>query len=274
MSTNPGLAAGGQSDADLNRVLYVVPAGLILGVIGVVIAVTHDPAPSLVVRYIAVGLAYLAGGYWLSAKGYGRLGLLLALTGAFWFVPELEDSGQRYLVGLAILLESAYFATYAHAALAYPSGKIRPKGGVWLLRAGYAIVFLGGLARALTYQPYYWQSCDCPHNGFAVWHSQSLYDAIDGTFGALLLIFGIVLIAVIALKLQPENRDRAAALPVWAALVGTTLIVVSGVARDQLDLSHSGLILWLWVEGIGLLLAGFSFLVLGRNQSSQAEPSL
>ena len=263
---------GGPEERSVPRLtLYVVVGGLILGALGVWVAVTHHPSNSLVVRYIAVGLTYLGVGYWLATKGYARLGLLIAITGAVWFVPELQDSGRGVLVGIAIVFENVYLATYAHAVLAYPGGRIRPRPGVWLVVAGYMVVLGGGIARALTYQPYFWQSCDCPRNSFAVWHTESVYNAVNDPYQLIGLILGIALIPVLAFKLRPADREGAEVLPVWAAFIGSSLILVSGFIRGgSFDLSPSGLILWLWVEGIGLLLTASSFLVLRRQRVSQA----
>jgi hypothetical protein len=263
----PAPDAGPEQTSALERsTLYAVAGGLILGIVGIWAAVTHHPSPSLVVRYIAVGLGYLGVGYWLATKGYGRLGLLVALTGALWFIPELQATRREALVGIAILLEDAFRATFAHAVLAYPSGRIRPRVGVWFVGAGYLLTLGGGAARALTYQPYRWQSCDCPRNGFALWHSESIYNAVNDPYRLIGLILGIALIVLLAFKLQPANREGAHAIPMWAALIGSTVILVAGIVRDQLDLSRSGLVLWLWVEGIGLLITAFSFLALGRHQ--------
>ena len=85
------------------------------------------------------------------------------------------------------------------------------------------------------------------------------------------LILGIALIPVLAFKLRPADREGAEVFPVWGALIGSSLILVSGFIRGgSFDLSRSGLILWLWVEGIGLLLTASSFLVLRRQRVSQA----
>jgi hypothetical protein len=252
-------------------ILYVVIGGLILGVVGVWTAVTHHPSPWLVARYIAVGVVYLGVGYWLSSKGYGALGVLVALTGALWFIPELQDTRRGILVGLAILLEDAFRATYAHAVLAYPSGRIRPRLGAWVVGAGYLLTLGGGAARALTFQPYIWESCDCPRNGFSIWHTESVYNAVNDPYRLIGLILAVALIVLLAWKSRTgaaeEGVDRR---PIWAALVGSIVILVAGVIRDQLELSRNGLILWLWVEGAGMLLVALSFLVLKRRRVEPA----
>ncbi len=253
-------------------VLYVVIGGLILGVVGVWTAVTHHPSPWLVARYVAVGVVYLGVGYWLSSKGYGALGILVALTGALWFIPELQDTRRGMLVGLAILFEDAFRATYAHAVLAYPRGRIRPRLGAWVVGAGYLLVLGGGPARALTFQPYIWESCDCPRNGFSIWHSESVYNAVNDPYRLVGLILAIALIALLVWKSRTgasgQEVDRR---PIWAALLGSVLILVSGIIRDQLDLSRTGLILWLWVEGIGMLAVALSFLLLNRRRIEAAQ---
>ena len=255
------------SDRSLSRLTpWVVVAGLVLGVLGVITALDNDPLASLLTRYIVVGLVCLAVGYWLFTKGSGRLGVLVALTGAAWYIPELQNSNQGLLVGLAIMFEGVFRATFAHSVLAYPDGRIRPHFGAWLVGAGYVLTLVGGLARALTYQPYYWESCECPRNSLAVWHTESVYNAVNDTYLLLGLVLGVALLVPLALKLSPENRDGASTVPVWAAIAGTTMIIISAILREALDLSEGGLVFWLWVEGIGILIAVISFLILGSRQ--------
>jgi hypothetical protein len=246
-------------------ILYVVVIGVLLGIAGVWTAVVHQPSYWLVMRYVAVGLVYLGIGWWLSTKGFRRLGLVLAATGLVWFIPELGATDNAFLVGVGILFTDVYLATFAHAVLTYPNDPIRPRLGLWIVGAGYVLTLLGGTARALTYQPYRWESCECPHNGLALWHSLSVYNGVNDPYQIVGLILGIALIPLIAFKLRPAMRDGAPAMPVWAALVGAILVLVSGIVRNQADLSKNGLIVWLWVEGVGLLLVPLAMLVLGRT---------
>jgi hypothetical protein len=249
---------------------YVIVGGVLAGILGVWTALDGGPSAILVVRYIAVGVVYLALGYILRRQGHGGLGLLLALTGALWFVPEFEANSQGVVVGIGVLLEFAYLATFANAVLAYPRDEVSYGPAVWVVRAAYVVTLVGGAARALTRQPNYWQSCDCPHNSFALWHSRSLFNAVNDPFRVLLMILGIVLIVLTGMKLRSSAQQGGGA-PVWALLIGTTLVVVSGIAREVLDLSEDGVIAWLWVEGVGLLLAALSFAALALLKARDPE---
>jgi hypothetical protein len=192
------------------------------------------------------------------------------LTGALWFAPEFEANAQGIIVGIGVLLQSAYLATFANAVLAYPRDEVSSRAAVWFVRAAYVVTLVGGALRALTYQPNYWQSCDCPHNSFAVWHSQSVFNAVDDPYRVLLMILGVVLVVLTGTKLRSGERQGDAAAA-WALLIGTILVVVSGIARETLDISHDGLIAWLWVEGVGLLLAAVSFAALARQSARDPE---
>jgi hypothetical protein len=237
----------------------VVVAGLIFGAVGVWAAVTHHPSPILVVRYVAVGVAYLGVGYWLATKGYPTLGLLVAITGALWFIPEFQDTRRGALVGIAILLEDTFRVTFAHAVLAYPDGRIRPRIGTWFVGAGYVFVLIGGALRALTYQPYIWQACDCPRNGFSIWHTQSIYNAVNDPYQIIGGILGVALLVLLVVKLRGAASEGTDRRVVGAAVLGTLLILISGIVRNG-DLSHDSLIVWLWVEGLGLLVTVLAML--------------
>jgi hypothetical protein len=269
MSVGAGIEPDVRGGRVQDPILPVVGVGVLLGVAGVWTAVTHHPSNALVVRYIVVGLAYLAVGYRLGASGHGRLGLLLAGTGALWFIPELQDTGNGVLVGFSIMFADVYVAAFGHSLLAFPSGKIQPRIGVWLVGTGYLLATVGGALKALTYQPYYWQSCDCPHNRFAVWHTESVYNGVNNAYNVVALILGISLIALLAFKLR-QSGARGGAVLRWAPVAAVGLILVSTLVRNQFDLSSNGTILWLWVEGIGYFLATVPFVALARGR----EPSI
>jgi hypothetical protein len=233
----------------------------VIGAVGLwaVLAKLAHPSPALVVRYVVVGLAYLGVGWLLAERGFGRLGVLIALTGALWFIPEIQDARRGVLVGIAVLLADVYRVTYAHAVLAYPTGRIRPRAGVWVIGAGYVLTLVGGAARALTYQPYRWESCDCPRNGFAVFHNQSTYNHVNDPYRLVALILAVGLVALLAIKTRSMGRDAASSVPVWTALVASVFLLASGIVRDQADLSSRALIFWLWVDGVALLAVALAF---------------
>ena len=274
MSTTPTSVPTAPADRSTRStsIPYVVAGGVILGAVGVWAAVTHHPQANLVVRYVLVGVVYLAVGWWLGRQGHPALGILVALTGAVWFIPEFQDTRRGALVGIAILFEDVYRATYGHAVLAYPDGRVRPRFGVWVVWAGYFLTLVGGSLRALTYQPYLWQSCDCPRNGFAIWHSQSLYNGVNDVYRVIGAVLAVALIVLLVVKTRAPHRAGADVRPVWGALAGTVIIAVSGFLRDQLDLSRNGVVFWLWVEGAGLLVTALSLLLL-RRRSAMPEPA-
>jgi hypothetical protein len=255
-------------------VQVVILGGLVIGGIGLwaALAKLAHPSPVLVVRYVVVGLVYLGAGWLLAQRGYGTLGLLFALTGALWFVPEVQDSRREVLVGVAVLLSDVYRVTFAHAMLAYPDGRIRPRVGVWAVAAGYVLTLVGGAARALTYQPYRWESCDCPHNGFAVFHNQSTYDHVNDPYRIVALILAVAAIVLIAVKARSViHRVSASSVPMWTAFVASVALVAANIVRDEVDLSAGAFKLWLWVDGVALIAVAVAFVLTLRGRSPARE---
>jgi hypothetical protein len=249
----------------------VVVGGLVIGAVGLWAALaklTH-PSTVLVIRYVLVGLVYLAVGWLVARWGFERLGLLVALTGALWFVTEIQDTRRGILVGIATLLLDVYRVTYAHAVLSYPDGRIRPRAGIWVVGAGYVLTLVGGAARALTYQPYYWESCDCPRNDFALFHDQSTYNHVNDPYRLIALILAVALIMLLAAKAR-RTRDASSA-PVWTAFVASIALLVSGIVRDQASLSSAWLAFWLWVDGAALIAVALAFVVFLRERSPARE---
>ena len=115
------------------RHLVVLAAGLALGVTALAV-VRSAPGGSLAgasagatVALAAVGWALIACGVvaW-ARRPASRFGPLLAAAGGAWFVAELNNpgAGSSLLFTLGLLGYAACPAVVAHAALAYPGGRV------------------------------------------------------------------------------------------------------------------------------------------------------
>ncbi|MEU9983117.1 histidine kinase [Streptomyces sp. NPDC050856] len=103
---------------------------------------------------VLTGLAYAAAGLialWRRpANGTGPLMLAEGLT---WFVGNLQGFDQPLLVGMGAWWEALNLAVLAHLLLAFPEGRLGQRRARWTVGAAYALVAVGGLARALCYDP-------------------------------------------------------------------------------------------------------------------------
>ena len=180
------------------RHLVVLAAGLALGVTA--LAVVHGtPASSLAgasagatVALAAVGWALIACGVvaW-ARRPASRFGPLLAAAGGAWFVAELNNpgAGSSLLFTVGLLGYAACPAIVAHAALAYPEGRVPGR----LARAALAVAYAGtllalGLLPALTFEPAAQGCIDCPDNLLAVTSAPDVVEAA-GRAG---LVLGLV----------------------------------------------------------------------------------
>ena len=110
------------------------PLAAALGLAGVWVA-RRDPADSFAGTSTSGAIAYLAGGWSLVAAGIvfstrhrgNQFGLLITAAGFAWLLPGLADPGVEssfgFTIGLVALV--ACVPVVSHAALAYPTGRLR-----------------------------------------------------------------------------------------------------------------------------------------------------
>ncbi len=252
---------------DQRPVLWVAAIGLLIG-IGVTAAAAsgEDPSVWLLVRLVAVGLAYLGVGVFLARQGNtSLLPLLIVGVGLLWFVPIAVETRQPILDGIGTWFEDVYRAAFAHAILAYPYGRLEDRLSRGVVIAGYAFTIGGGLARALTYQPYVWETCECPRNAFAAFPNEDAYNTINDIYQIIGLILAVALIVLIVRKLRSPEVEEVSSGPIWTGLIASVLIVIAGVVRESFDLSRGADVSWLWVEGAALIAVALSFLALGSR---------
>jgi signal transduction histidine kinase len=163
--------------------------------------------PGEVARDALVGWTYAAAGlvgWWRRpANGTGRLMLAEGLT---WFVGNLQGFGQPLLVGLGAWGEALNLAVLGHLLLAFPEGRVTARRERLVAGAGYVLVLVGGLLRALLYDPAGADAADstyllcdgCRRNALLVVRDPGLFTAVDLCYrwaGALLTLCIVVLLA-------------------------------------------------------------------------------
>jgi signal transduction histidine kinase len=92
----------------------------------------------------AVGVAFVAAGCVAWSKvSPNRLGPLMIITGFALFGRQLRYSHNEYLFSIFFVLGDLSYAMAGHVVLAYPSGRLRDRWELWLIRVGYtsALVF-------------------------------------------------------------------------------------------------------------------------------------
>jgi hypothetical protein len=221
--------------------------------------------------FIAVGLAL-----WEGVGSVKRMGLLLLAVGFAWFIGDYFGTHVPAIVAVAYWFQDLFRVFLAQAGLSYPSGRLGRGAARLVVGAGYVFILVFGLIRTLTYAPYLYENCECPHNALAFIHNKGLFDALDniyGILGAVLEIIIIVLLVRLFLRSDPAERERS--LP-WLATAGAFAVLVAiDVLTKSIDVSDN-VADWLYfVVSVSLILSALSFLRARqtREMTMTAQPT-
>jgi signal transduction histidine kinase len=178
----------------------------------------HSPVANAVAS-IAVAWAFLAAGIvaW-ARRPASRMGLLMIVV-AFWLlVRKLQYSHESVEFTFGFLFgELGFTAAFAHAVLAYPTGRLRTRFERVFIGAGYVVVIAFSFAQLLFLDPAQkciWSTAYCadgsPTNLLLVHADTDVFEAIRsvyrfGVYGVLALVF-IVLIARRVHAASPAGR--------------------------------------------------------------------
>jgi signal transduction histidine kinase len=246
-------------------ILPLAAAGAACGV-AAVLAGRADPgwwfageSPAAAVLELTAGLALLSAG---AAAGWRRpdsaFGALLALAGAAWFVPEWNnpDAGGSLTFTAALALGAAAPPLLAHAALAYPGGRLRSRAERAAVASAYfACVGVAGLLPALLLDPAAQGCGDCPGNLLLVSADAGLAADLQRVGLRLGALSSVLLVALAAWRtLCASVAERMLTAPVLAA-AGIYLLAVAAqfaYASDRGFIEND--VIWLWaVQGVALV---------------------
>jgi signal transduction histidine kinase len=250
------------------RHLLVLLAGMGLGVASLVVA-RDAPTESLAGGSLAASLLALGVGASLLACGVvawsrrpsSRFGVILASAGIAWFAVEFNNPavGSAVLFTFALVFYAACPALVAHAALAYPDGRVTGR----IARAGLALAYAGaalalGLLPALVFDPAAQGCLECPSNLLHVTNSAALVEA----FGRAGLVAGVgwtSLLGLLALWRIARSSPAARRLtgPVLLALAAYLGFVAAAYAHgiERGFLSNDDVDRELWAGQAAALLA-------------------
>jgi signal transduction histidine kinase len=205
----------------------------------------HDPGGSFAHASTLGAIAELAAGWGLVVAGLvfwdrhrgNRFGPLLVAAGFAWFLPEWTSPGVGTALGFTVgsLGAVACAPLVGHAALAYPSGRLK----TLLERATVAIAYAGallllGVLPTTVFDPRATGCFQCSRNLVLV-HGDA---GLDATFEHYGLRIGISWLAVLALLLLWRRLARASRA---GALIAAPIVVpaVAYLALVMWDFQHS-----------------------------------
>ncbi|MEV6104342.1 histidine kinase [Streptomyces sp. NPDC051940] len=208
-------------------------------------------SPVEVARDLAVGWAYAVAGViaWVRRPD-NRTGPLMLAEGIVWFVGNLQGSGVPALFALGAWWEALNMAVLAHLILSFPDGRLASRRTRALVVFGYVLVAVGGLARALAFDPAVetdstYLSCTdvCGPNPLLIRSAAGLFPYVDGVFRAFgWMISATLVYAIIRRWRRASVARRRALLPAWIAVALATsflawdlLVVLTGVAGSTAE---------------------------------------
>jgi signal transduction histidine kinase len=251
-------------------------------------AARRDPVGSFAGRSTLGGIAELGAGLSLAAAGLlfwfrhprNRFGPLLTAAGFAWFLPEWSNPGVGTALGFTVGLVGfvACAPLVAHAALVYPTGRLRSRLDLAVVAVSYAgALLLLGLLPATVFDPKASGCFQCPRNLALTDGDAGLSD----TFNRYGVRIGIGWLAALGALLlwRLVRASRAGATLVLLVLVPPTVYLglvawdfQHSLARGILSNDPFDRRLWRYEA---LALAAFAFAIgLGFLRERQARASI
>jgi signal transduction histidine kinase len=167
----------------------LAPLAVAAGILSLA-AARHDPLGSFAGTSTLGGLAELAAGWSLVIAGLlfwvrypaNRTGVLLTAAGFAWFLPEWSNPGVGTAVGFTVGIVgfNACVPLVAHAAAAFPTGRLRSRVDLAVVTASYAGgLLLLGLLPTMVFDPEAAGCVECPRNLALLHGDADLFDKLN-----------------------------------------------------------------------------------------------
>jgi len=265
--------------------IAIVPLAAAAGLFSVTTA-KHDPIWAFGGGSTLGGIAELGAGWSLVGAGLlfwsrhpqNRFGPLFAVAGFAWFLPEWSNPGVGTALGFTLGLVGLVACTplFAHAALAYPTGRLRSRVDVAVVASSYAgALILLGLLPTTVFDPKGAGCFQCPQNLALTRGDLELFEAFN-RYG---LWIGIGwLLALCVLLAWRLVRAAQAAVVVAVALVPAIVYVALVTWEFQRSLARGILGNDSFDQGVwrleALALGAFALAVVGglvRDRQARAS---
>jgi signal transduction histidine kinase len=227
--------------------IAIVPFAAVAGLFSLVTA-RHNAVWGFAGASALGGIAELGAGWALVGAGLlfwtrhpqNRSGPLLVATGFAWFLPEWADPGVGSAFAFTIGLVGFGVSTplVAHAALAYPTGRMRSKVDVTFVAGAYGgALLLLGLLPTTVFDPKQAGCFNCPHNLALMRGDLELFD----TFNRYGLWVGIGWLIALGVLIVWRLVRAARVVAVAAALVPAIVYVALVSSEFQHSLARGAL---------------------------------
>ncbi len=242
--------------------LGLVALGLVLASLTVPLVFDGGTVHGTAAAVLLVGVGFSAVGVGCAAaiRGGGTaFGLLLEAAGCLWFVTQWNAPG----VGSALMFSvglvgwGGFPAVAAHAAIAYPSGRLGRRVDRASITAGYLILIgVVGLAPALLFDPAAGNCRQCPDNLLRIGSAPTIVEGLHGVGAALaaLTTAALALVCVVRMARSSPAARRTTGLVLASAtilLTATAAMFARSVAPATVPLDDTTRMLSA-VQGISL----------------------
>ncbi|MFZ0381390.1 MAG: histidine kinase [Solirubrobacteraceae bacterium] len=221
-------------------------------------------------RVLVAGLPVAVGLYAWRGVPFGRLGILLVLSGVVWLVVTfaLADTALAYSIGR--VADWVGWAALVYVVLAFPEGRLVDRLDRVLAASFGFVVAVLWLPTALLVNRYptpsEWVTCsaNCPHNAFMiVGHEPGVVGGVVVPLRELLVV--LLFLAVVARLVQrvvSASRIRRRTLtPVLGVAVAGILVTAFGLVVRDLAPGSPVLTVTRWLAAFALPAIALAFLV-------------
>jgi signal transduction histidine kinase len=214
--------------------IAILPFAAAAGLLSLATA-RHDPVWAFAGASTLGGIAELGAGWALAGGGllfwmqhpHNRFGPLFIGAGFAWFLPEWTDPEVGSALAFTVGLVGFVLCTplVAHAALAYPTGRLRSRVDVAVVVGSYAgALFLVGLLPTTTYDPKAAGCFLCPQNLALIHGDLELSDTFE-RYGLWLGIGWLLALCVVLVwRLVRTLRVTAVAAVLVPAIIYVALV--------------------------------------------------
>lgn len=211
----------------------MIAAAAAVGAVGAWAYLRAGASVADVVRDTLVGWSFAGAGViaWWRRPGNGT-GRLMVAEGMTWFLGNLQASGVPVLIAAGAWWEGLNLAVLAHLLLVFPDGRLPTRAARRLVGFGYGLVAVGGLVRALLFDPELdggatYLSCrGCGSNPLLITEDPALFDAVDLIYRMLGILLTFACAGLILHRWRRSSRPaRRTLLPVGVAIAITVIFV-------------------------------------------------
>jgi signal transduction histidine kinase len=186
-------------------------------------------------------------------------GALLSFAGLTWLIAEWDSAGARsaWVFGAGLVLAAVCPVLVAHAVLRMEAGLGKFEVAAVVL-AYVCTVAVGGLAKALFFNPAAAGCSDCPANPLLVVDSPVIVAGIDAFTRTIGVTWSGCLVAVLVLRsISYTPAQRRILLPVTAIAIGYLIVVLGSYALKlrRGAPAQGAADDWLWLAQAVLLVA-------------------